>query len=551
MGIYARIRAFLQALKPGNGGRLWRMKKDFFTLLGFDRPYTDFELLETEKGAPRFFGPGPFRRETAPKESLGPVFRSLGKNRRAIEAACLAEENTDFIFRPFLLCGKVPALAVFVNGMADGETINDFILKGAMLPRSLPKGELTRVVMEQVFPMQEAETQGELDQVVAALCEGRTAVFLEGAGQAVLLDPRGFASRSIESSQNENVVVGPHEGFTENLRTGVTQLRRILKRPDFVCAFRRAGGKNGTKLALCYLGGVCNESLLQEVKKRLRQVDTELILSAGTLEQLLEDHSLSPIPQILLTERPDRAAAAVMEGRVAILVEGSPQALVLPVTLSALLTSPEDDYLRRPLGTVIRVVRLAGALLSVLLPAWFLALATHHQGLLNSQVLSTVVSSRRLVFMPLPLEVIFLLMVFQLVREAGIRVPGAVGQTVGIIGGLILGQAAVSANMVSTVVLIIVALAGLGNFCIPDYSMQLAVSWYRIALCIFAGLAGLLGTFVLLMASLAWLCSQKSFGVPFMSPFAPKTRSRAPLLFRGSLRRPGGGEDVINREASL
>ena len=121
----------------------------------------------------------------------------------------------------------------------------------------------------------------------------------------------------------------------------------------------------------------------------------------------------------------------------------------------------------------------------------------------------------------------------------------------GIIGGLILGQAAVSANMVSTVVLIIVALAGLGNFCIPDYSIQLAVSWYRIALCIFAWMAGLLGTFVLLMASLAWLCSQKSFGVPFMSPFAPKTRSRAPLLFRGSLRRPGGGEDVINREASL
>lgn len=229
-------------------------EKRFFTLLGFDRPYTDFELLETEKGAPRFFGPGPFRRETAPKESLGPVFRSLGKNRRAIEAACLAEENTDFIFRPFLLCGKVPALAVFVNGMADGETINDFILKGAMLPRSLPKGELTRVVMEQVFPMQEAETQGELDQVVAALCEGRTAVFLEGAGQAVLLDTRGFASRSIESSQSENVVVGPHEGFTENLRTGVTQLRRILKRPDFVCAFRRAGGKTAPSW-LCAIWG--------------------------------------------------------------------------------------------------------------------------------------------------------------------------------------------------------------------------------------------------------------------------------------------------------
>lgn len=529
-------------------GRLRGMKKNVLDALGFDAPYESFELLETEQGQPGFFTAR--QREKCVKESCGSVSPILEKNKRILKRTFFGEINPDLCFRPFLFCGEKQALAVFVSGMARGDAIGDYILKGAFM-KTLPKGaEVIKFAMEQVFSLQEAEACASLDEAVTALCQGRTAVFFQGEGKGILLDTRGFDSRSISSCENENVVVGPHEAFTENLRTGVTQLRRIIQRPDLVCEFRQAGGRNKSRLALCYLKGVCNESLLQEVKKRLNGVSTELMLSAGTLEQLMEDHALSPVPQILLTERPDRVSAALMEGKVGILVEGSPQALVLPVTLGILLLSPEDGYLRRPLGSLIRLVRLAGAALSVLLPAWFLALATHHQGLLNSQILATVISSRRLVFMPVSLEVIFLLAVFQLVREAGVRVPGAVGQTVGIIGGLILGQAAVSANMVSTVALITVALAGLGNFCIPDYSMQLAVSFYRIFLCILGGLAGLLGVFTALLGCLALLAGQKSFGVPFLSPFAPKTRGRAPLLVRGALNDPGVGEDDVNREAA-
>lgn len=518
-----------------------------FEKLGFDAPYTRFELLETETGQPGFFTAG--HREKGQETTYGRISPLLEKNRRILNRVFFGEENPDLCFRPFLFCGRREALAVFVNGMAKGDAIGEYILKGAF-SQDMPAGaEVTAFAMEQVFSMQEAESCGDMNKVVESLCQGKTAVFFEGATRSVLLDTCGFDSRSISTSENENVVVGPHEAFTENLRTGVTQLRRAIQRPDLVCEFRQAGGKNKSRLALCYLKGVCNESLLQEVKKRLSQVDTDLMLNAGTLEQLIEDHHLSPVPQILLTERPDRVCAALMEGKVGILVEGSPQALVLPVTLGTLLLSPEDDYLRQPLGSLIRVVRLAGAALSVLLPAWFLALATHHQGLLNSQILATVISSRRLVFMPVSLEVLFLLAVFQLVREAGVRVPGAVGQTVGIIGGLILGQAAVSANMVSTVALITVALAGLGNFCIPDYSMQLAISYYRILLCLLGGLSGLLGVFTALLMSLALLASHKSFGVPFLSPFAPKTRKRMPLLVRGKLNTPGG-EDEANEEAA-
>ena len=519
--------------------------------LRFDEPDGRFELLETERGEPSFFhgeNPGPTPRTTDRRTVPG----SLKESRRRLEGAFFGETNTDLIRRDFRFCGSVNALCVFLNGMADGKEISDFILKRAMEHVPPPKGrDMAAYAAQEVFSLQEAEKTDSWAQVEAAILEGRTAVLLEGVREAVLLDTRGYAGRSVGTAQNESTVIGPSEAFHENLRISITLLRRIVRRADFVCEFRDIGSRNNVKLALCYLDGVCNETLLLEVKRRLSRVQTDVLLSAGTLGQRIEDRPWSPAPQTLLTERPDRAAAAVMAGKVAILVEGSPQALILPVTLSGLLLTPEDSYLRRPAGSILRFVRLFGAAVSVLMPAYFLALAYHHQGLLSSDILSTVVSSRKLVFLPMGVEMIFLLLVFQLVREAGVRVPGVVGQTVGIIGGLILGQAAVSANFVSTVALIIVALTGLGNFVIPNYDLQIAVACYRVALCLLAIAGGLLGLSCGIMAALILLADQKSFGVPFLAPYAPKTVARETLFFRGAVRGQGRPHDDMNGETGL
>ena len=519
--------------------------------LRFDEPDGRFELLETERGEPSFFH-GQKTRSTPQTPDYRAVPNSLKESRRRLEGAFFGEINTDLILRDFRFCGAVNALAAFLNGMADGTEISDFILKRAMeCPLPQGGGELADYALREVFSLQEAEKTDRWAQVEAAILEGRTAVLLEGAREAVLLDTRGYACRGVGTAENESTVVGPREAFHENLRISITLLRRIVRRADLVCEFRDIGSKNNVKLALCYLGGVCSESLLLEVKKRLDQVQTDLLLSAGTLGQRIEDRPWSPVPQTLLTERPDRAAAAVMAGKVVILVEGSPQALILPVTLSALLLTPEDSYLRRPAGSILRFVRLFGAAVSVLMPAYFLALAYHHQGLLSSDILSTVVASRKLVFLPMGAEMVFLLLVFQLVREAGVRVPGTVGQTVGIIGGLILGQAAVSANFVSTVALIIVALTGLGNFVIPNYDLQIAVAGYRVALCLLALSGGLLGLSCGIMAVLVLLADQKSFGVPFLAPYAPKTVVRELLFFRGDVQGQGRPHDDMNGEAAL
>ena len=518
--------------------------------LRFDEPDGRFELLETERGQPSFFH-GRARPPVQETPDGRGVPGRLQESRSRLQTAFSAHINTDLILREFRFCGSVGALAVFLNGMADGAGISDFILKRAM-ECPMPKGGgLVDYALTEVFSLQEAEKTDRWAQVEGAILEGRTAVLLEGAREAVLLDTRGYACRGVDTAKNESTVIGPAEAFHENLRISITLLRRIVRRADFVCEFRDIGSKNNVKLALCYLDGVCNEALLLEVKKRLDKVKTDLLLSAGTLGQRIEDRPWSPVPQTLLTERPDRAAAALMAGKAVILVEGSPQALVLPVTLSGLLLTAEDGYLRRPAGSILRFVRLFGAAVSVFMPAYFLALAYHHQGLLSSDILSTVVSSRKLVFLPMGAEMIFLLLVFQLVREAGIRVPGAVGQTVGIIGGLILGQAAVSANFVSTVALIIVALTGLGNFVIPNYDLQIAVACYRVALCLLALGGGLLGLTCGIMGALVLLSDQKSFGVPFLAPYAPKTVAREPLFFRGDIRGQGRAQDDMNGEAAL
>ena len=240
-----------------------------------------------------------------------------------------------------------------------------------------------------------------------------------------------------------------------------------------------------------------------------------------------------------------------MQGRVAVLLEGSPLVNVMPATLFTLMSSGEDAYLRQPVGTIIRIVRYIGAFLSIIMPAYFLALAMHHPGMLSAEVLSTVIASRNMVFLPLGVEMLFLLIVFQLVREAGLSVPGAMGQSIGIIGGLILGQAAVAANIVSKVVLIIVALTGLGNFTIPDYSTQIAAAYYRIFLLLFAWLGGLLGLFCAFVLTLAYLATLKSYGVPFLTPMSPKTYSKGPWLVRGRVngsKRPG---DAMNTEEAV
>ncbi len=524
------------------------MKEAIRRFFRFDAPYRRFELKETEsKGAPSFFARVKAKKAERKHED-GKLNKSLDQNRAWLTKRFHADVNPDLIVRPIRIGGSRRALVVSMNGMADEKQIADFILRPAFHTRveGVTGAALPAYFCENALSMHETELTERRGDVETAVTEGRTAILFDGADRAILADTRGFVSRSVGEPQNEMTIMGPKEAFTENLRTNVTLLRRILKRPDFVCEFRDSGGTNRTKIVLAYLDGTVNPTLLEELKRRLDAISTEMRLTVGRVEQLIEDYTYLPLPQMLKTERPDRAASAVLDGRIALLVEGCPLAGVLPITVGTLMESGEDVDMRQPVGTIVRVIRMIGAILSTYLPAYFLALALHHPGQLSSEILETVIASRAMVFLPLWMEMIFLLLVFQLVREAGLRVPGSIGHAIGIIGGLLLGQAAVSANIVSTVVLIIVALTGLGNFTIPDYSAQVATSYYRIFLCIAATLGGLLGITVTGLCATAILCSAKSFGVPFFAPFAPVTKHREHLLFQPRIKNRADSSDWTN-----
>ena len=518
------------------------------SLFRFDQPDSRFELLENERGTPEDSA-------SAPPEAVhipNTMPENLDEAERQLKTVFRAPQNSDLVLRKFSIGGQVGGLMAFLNGMAEGRRIDDFLLTPA-LDRQLPhpiRPFSAEILQREVFPLCESKTERDFSEIVSAITDGQTAVFWEGAEACLLFDTRGYCMRSVGEPFNEPVVLGPHEAFTENLRTNLTLLRRILRVPHFVSELLPSGGRNGTRLALCYVEGVVNRSLLTEVKARLKRIDTDALLSIGAVEQRIEDCPWLPLPQTLKTERPDRVASAIADGRVALLLEGSPIACVLPVTLGMLFASAEDAAVRRPVGTLLRIVRGAGALLSIWMPAYFLALSEHHAGQLSGEVLSVVLSSHIMVFLPLPIEMIFLLLVFQLVREAGVRVPGVVGHAIGIIGGLLLGQAAVAAHLVSTVVLIIVALSGLGNFTIPDYSTQICVAYYRVALCIAATFGGFLGIGTLSLVTIAVLCSVKSFGVPMLAPFAPAARSVRPFLVRGRLK-SRGPQDSSNAEGRL
>ncbi len=534
----------------------------FDRLFGFDKPYDEFELLETESGAPDRSNneeAGDADNEGT-KDDASPYldFTSIDETENCIRRIFCADVNGDLIIRRFHICSDQPAMIVYMSGMVNEDRINDFILRPLMktdrtllLKRRALRRNLDDVIgllINEAVEIGEVKPEKDTDKVISAVLDGMTALFVAGCSGCIVLETHGYETRAVSAAENEKTVLGPKESFTENIKVNVSMIRRAVKKADLVSEMIPSGANNGVRIAMIYRKGVTNESLVNEVRSRIGRLRPNAVTGSGIIEQLIEERSILPVPRVLSTERPDRASSHIMNGRVCLIIEGSPLALIVPVTLFSLMNSPEDVYMRRSLGSLVRLVRYAGALISILLPGYFLSLALYHQGGLTTEVLSTVITSRKMVFEPIAVEMILLLLVFLLIREAGLRVPGSIGQAIGIIGGLIMGQAAVAANLASSVVLIIVALSGLGNFCIADYSTQISASYFRLAAVIAAWIGGLVGMVAAVLAAVALLAGTKSFGVPFLSPYSPRTKEKRPLILRGRIGNTEKADDYANVE---
>jgi len=489
------------------------------------------------------------KNEDAPK--LKNVSFSLKENIEYLENLYKLPANKDLIIRKFNIARKIPACLVCVDGMIDKHIIIQFALPELMDEANFKDYDPGReyildYIERNVLTIDQIVRMRSYDDINPQIVSGLTALFIEGCDECIIMESRGYEKRSVSHPVTETVISGPQEGFTEALRTNITLVRRIVKSENLVTEFEFLSKRNNFQCAILYMDGITNPRLVDEVKRRLKDLEIDYISGSGMLEQLIEDKTNAPFQQIITTERPDRVASFLMEGKVVIICEGTPFALAMPITFFDLFHTSEDSNLRWQYGSFLRIIRLLGFLLATFLPGMYTALILFHQEMIPTPLLASIVASRSPVPFPTVLEILLMEFSFELIREGGIRVPGVTGNTLGIIGALILGQAAVQAGLVSPVLIIVVAVSGLGNFTVPSYSMSLTIRIIRIALILFGAMGGFYGISAAFTILMAFTLNMKSFGVPFFAPIAPFTRSNKDKIIRGPICEQTYRTDFLN-----
>lgn len=447
--------------------------------------------------------------------------------------------NKDIIVRDFIIGLEPPvkAFAVFMEGLTDRTTINRDVLKPLMVLSKLEDKvnvlELAEFIKERILYGNQVDILEKYNQIVDNINYGSTAVFIDGSPQCIMVETKGWDKRSIGKPENEQVIRGPHEAFNETLRSNTGLIRKAIRNNNLITEFVKAGSRNKTDVALMYLKDVANPGIIREVKRRLESIKTDYLGETGILEQFIEDHPLMASPQIMSTERPDRVASFIIEGKVAIIMDNNPNVLIVPTTFFTLIHSAEDYYLRMPYGNLVRFLRLISIFIAIMTPGIYIAISNFHQEMIPTELILSIAASREAVPFPAIIEIFIMELAFELIREAGVRVPGVIGNTLGIVGALILGQAAVQAGIVSPILIIVVAVTGLASFAIPNYSMSFAFRGIRFIYTILAAVFGFFGISAGLFLLLTSMASMKSFGVPLLSPIGPRTKAGPDIIMRG------------------
>lgn len=463
-------------------------------------------------------------RAVKPSAAEDEVSRSLAVNIERLDALFHRDTSYDIMLREFeikLGRGSLRAFIYFIDGMVNGESINEAVLSPLMVESEKLKLKDFEDIDRVLLPQNQVKSTESIKEAAAAVCYGSLALFVEGLNKALLVEVIGWKQRGVEEPQNEPAILGPHIAFNESIKTNTSIIRKMIRSEKLVIDTVIVGKQAKTNCAVLYMDNITNPSLVNEVKRRLSQIEADSVLSSGCLEQFIEEKSLISLPQILSTERPDRCARAIMEGRVAVIMDNSPLALIMPTTVFELLESAEDVYLRPVYSLLVKTVRLLGIFMSVYLPGIYIAAITYHTTVFPTGMLTTIMKASRKVPFDSITELIIMVIAFEIVREASSRVPGLLGSGLGIIGPLVLGQAAISANIVSPVMIIVFSIATIGSFATPNYSMAFSgrvLSILYIALGSAAGFFGIaMGMFVQIMM---WHTT-KSFGVNMLSPFVP------------------------------
>lgn len=453
------------------------------------------------------------------------LFKDLEKNLANLKK--MLGEPTDLVIREFPVGGsKHQCAIVYIDGMVNEDLIHNHIMSNVQLiadRKQLPNEteKLFEDIYDKVVSAVNTEKGDTLDDLSLALLSGDTIFYLDGIDQVLMTDTKYWESRGIEEPISETLIRGPKNGFVESIQTNLVQLRLQLRDPNLRFKHHFVGRRSKKLLVVAYVDGIINPSIVKEVNRRLETIDMDDAPESGYIEQWIEDSFLSPFPQTITTERPDKVSSALMDGKIAIFLDGTPFVIIFPATLGNTLQSPEDYYERWTIGTLLRVLRYFAAFIAVFLPALYVALVSYHPGLIPSKLAFSIAATREGVPFPPLLEALLMIVTMELLREAGARLPTTIGETIGIVGGLVIGDAAVQAGIVSPIMVIVVALNAIASFALPSYGIAIA---FRILLFVFlfsASVFGLFGIVLVYIMLNIHIVNLKSVGVPYSAPFAP------------------------------
>ena len=470
------------------------------------------------------------------------IYSQIDANLKYIKTKYNTLINSDIITREFTLntgSKQYKAFILYIDGMVDSQILNDFVLKPLMLKNKFCNNETSKIIVQKgkksnianyiqdcLIPQNNIKQQSSFKDIFSGVNSGNCALFVDTLSVGFDIDVKGFKQRSISKPENEIVIKGPHEAFVENMRTNTTLLRRFTNNENLIIENTKVGKITQTNCAICYIKDIANDALVAETKYRLNNLEIDSLLSAGELEQLLTDTNSLVVPKILVSERPDYAVKSLLQGRVIILINGSPYALILPAILIDFLTSPEDTNLKPQFANFLKVVRIISSFFALLLPGLYIAITNFHREIIPTELLFSILSSRQSVPFPIIVEILIMEISFEIIREAGLRVPSPIGPTLSIVGALVLGQAAVSAAIVSPILIIIVAITGMSSFAIPDFTFSFHLRFFRFVFILLGFLAGFLGIGMGLFIYISSLCDLETFGVSYTIPYAPAVNSK-------------------------
>lgn len=452
------------------------------------------------------------------------------------------ENCSDILIRPMRLGDKhkVDCLMVYIEVAVSNMMLDDSAL-GKMINHfwEISPEDIQEFVRHNSLGIADVKKLENLDESIDAMLAGNAVFFIDGYDKAMKISSKGYPSTGVMEAESEKVLRGSREGFSDSVKSNSALVRKRLRDTRLKVEEYKIGVRSHTLTQVLYMDDLVHEGLLEEVKERLEEFQIDGILDSGMLEQLTEDVWYSPFPQYQTTERPDRAVQEILKGKVVILCDNSPEALILPGNFSSFMESSEDWYHRFEMASFLRILRYLAVIMATVLPGLYLAVIRFHTQILPSALILSFAEAREGVPFSSVVELIFLELAFELIREAGVRVPGSLGNAIGIVGGLVIGQAAVETNLVSPIVVMIVALTALGSMTVPNEEFAAAFRLVKYGFLILGGYLGIYGIVLGVYLVIGHLAGLISFGIPYLVPFIKKEQkgSRGEGVLRVPLRK--------------